>query len=722
LPGTVAFDTCAAWPTIGLNTTICTTTPLRHDVAGETTVVSVSGANVRMDLIFRVLPGPGNYVTIGTPASGLRRVPTSATAITAADSSFWTSYLNDNGTYGTPGGHPAGTFPARWSHLVWNSARCDTADFITAPVESRGWGQTAVGGGFYCSMLHEDELNGARARLAILRNQCFLQDTTGVLQAPNINCGRAVEGFGAYPPAWVNTLPASYSGYPKLAPSWPKTPEGTKIIPDGLFTPGTHIQYFFRRQNLDTPLVFEMMPDTNRVLQPGVSNNTDGSRWMTWSVLPDAWKKHAYGGLGEACMLYVDWNDGRGNERVWVSIADSIGATHVSKWGAHNGWHASGQQVIDADVDNPANFVRNKNAQAGTTWDMYGVRAGEAGGDASGSLGSRESNREPVGLEAGKHARNAPTQTMLDQYSMVMITTGTLLNDILGPFSNRSQDDKKVLKNYLLNGNALDIRGMFILGDGFLESIDPGAGLESEVQTLLAADLLDDSYRNLASDPLVGCPDLTPTAPITSRGDVYGFNNSCQATLDVLAPASGGASVVLYPDNLGAGVLHAVNPGNAEYWMSLTTGFKLNDLRSRFCGSSFGRLRFMFDVLDRFSEVIGLTCSPLEGEGLLLDTPQRDDGQAFIDFMSLKNNPLVRGNAVVSFGLSKSDRVTLKVYDVTGRLVRTLLDKQAFQAGNWDITWDGADDHGRQVPRGVYLSSLESVNGRNDQRKVTVLR
>jgi hypothetical protein len=421
-------------------------------------------------------------------------------------------------------------------------------------------------------------------------------------------------------------------------------------------------------------------------------------------------------------MLYVDWNDQRGNERVWVSVADSIGATQAAKFGAHNGWHASGQQVLDGDVDDPAGFVRNKNAQAGTSWDLYGVKAGEAGADGSGSIGSRESNREPVGLEAGKDARNAPTQTMLDQYSMVMITTSTLLDEILGPFPNRSQDDKKVLKNYLLNGNALDIRGLFILGEGFLESIDPGAGLESEVQTLLAADLVDASYRVLASDPLVGCPDLTPTAPITSNGDVYGFNNSCQATLDVLGAAAGGQTVVLYPDNLGAGVMHAVNPVNDEYWLSLTTGFKLNDARSRFCGSSFGRLRFMFDVLELFEDVIGITCALTGDPSITLDTPPSGSGQTFVDFMSLKNNPLVKGNAVVSFGLSKSDRVTLKVYDVTGRLVRTLLDNQSFQAGNWDITWDGADNLGRQVPRGVYFSSFETVGGRSFQKKMTVLK
>ena len=724
LPGTAAFDTCAAWVQNGLNTSIRTTNVFRHDVAGDTSAISVNGNNVRLDVVFRILPGPGNYSSVGTKSSGLRRKPTaSLPKIATTDSSFWTSYINNNGTYGTAGGHPAGTFENRWSELVWNSARCDTVDAIQARVNSRQFGQVADGGGIWCSMYHEDELAGARAKLAVLRDQCFLEDTAGVLQAPNINCNRAVEGFGAYPPAWVAAVEAitpGYTGYPAgwINGSNTKTDEGTKIFPDGVFTPGTHIQYFFRREDLNTSQV-DMMPDTNLVLQPGAGGDTDGKRWQTFSVLPDAWKKYSYlGSLGEACMLYVDWIDGRGNERIWVSAADSIGATSSLKFGGHNGWHAMG----GADVDDAAGFVRNLNTQAGTSWDKYDFKAGEAGGDPSGPIGARESNREPVGLEAGKDARNAPTQKMLDQYSMLFITFGTSNSENIGPFSNRSADDKKVLNRYLKNGTLSDVRGLFIMGDGFLESIDPGAGLEPDVQALLAADLnAGGDYRALASDPLNGCPDMTILSPITSNGDVYGFNNSCLATLDVLTAAAGGVAATEYPDNLVSGVMHS--PTSTDHWISLVTGYKINDLRSRFCGSSFGRLRFLFDVMEKFENVIGITCV-LTGDPLAtLDTPHTGNaGPALVDFMALKNNPLVSGSAIVSFGLAKTDRVTVKVYDVSGRLVRTLADKQLFQAGPWELKWDGTDNAGRQVSRGVYFSALETAGGKRFQQKMTVLK
>ena len=107
------------------------------------------------------------------------------------------------------------------------------------------------------------------------------------------------------------------------------------------------------------------MPDTNTVFPQLNEFNFDGHRWQQFSVLPDAWKFSRYGGLGQACMLYVDWADRNGTERAWVSIADTIGATAGAKRGAHNGWAAPS----GADLNDPAYFV-NRNAQPGTTWDI----------------------------------------------------------------------------------------------------------------------------------------------------------------------------------------------------------------------------------------------------------------------------------------------------------------------------------------------------------------
>ncbi|UCF71712.1 MAG: T9SS type A sorting domain-containing protein [candidate division WOR-3 bacterium] len=49
----------------------------------------------------------------------------------------------------------------------------------------------------------------------------------------------------------------------------------------------------------------------------------------------------------------------------------------------------------------------------------------------------------------------------------------------------------------------------------------------------------------------------------------------------------------------------------------------------------------------------------------------------------------------------------LKVYDVSGRLVRDLSSRISAMGHPSSITWDGTDDHGRQLANGIYFVNLE---------------
>jgi hypothetical protein len=57
------------------------------------------------------------------------------------------------------------------------------------------------------------------------------------------------------------------------------------------------------------------------------------------------------------------------------------------------------------------------------------------------------------------------------------------------------------------------------------------------------------------------------------------------------------------------------------------------------------------------------------------------------------------------YGMPKEGHVTLKIYNLTGQEVRTLVDD--FQsAGLRSVTWDGKNDLGQSVPSGVYMYRL----------------
>jgi flagellar hook assembly protein FlgD len=64
--------------------------------------------------------------------------------------------------------------------------------------------------------------------------------------------------------------------------------------------------------------------------------------------------------------------------------------------------------------------------------------------------------------------------------------------------------------------------------------------------------------------------------------------------------------------------------------------------------------------------------------------------------------------------------VELGVYDVNGRLVRSLL-HGAREAGSYQITWDGHDESGHTVAAGVYYARLLTPQG-NFVRSLVYLR
>jgi hypothetical protein len=738
------FDTTAAWVKVGVNTAPSTQDVDAFNVPGDSVSVTAFGTTTRVDMIFRILPGPGNYVNIGRPDLGtLRRVPNSATAISGAvanSSNFWESYLANNGAKGTPGGHAGGV----WNPNVWNSARCDTIEGGVFAVQGRAILGGPADDALFRSTYHESELNIApnpahgdpypvvttRSALGVSRHRCYLASASAA--TTDIDCVHDVPTVGA-------GYDLSYLAAP--AASWPgtnTTVEGTKILPDGLFTAGTHIEYFFRKET-DGGTFAGFMPETNTVFPQIEEGSNDAHRWQEFSVLPDRWKdanyKHpVYGtfGAGNACMLVVDNNDRRGDERVWVSVADTIGATAPIKHGAHNGWFAPGTGT--PAVNDPSNFVRAHGGQAGTTWDFYQVKASESLDTGAGSIGSRLSFRDPANTQInGKSSRLGPTPEMLTAfYKIIFLFSGDLNASILGPFPDKSANDVQILSDWLQEGNttALDAdRGFWAMGNGFVES----NFFEGGSQDLFNTDFLGVTLRNnsyvLESGNTELVPDLQPAAggPLAPRNDIWGIQSVCLWTNDVLERTPSllaQTSDMTKYENAGPGpfpLLASVAKAHnaAQPWISVVDGFDMINLRSRFDTDAKGRHRYFNEVA---TAVFSSIC-PIGGTALIaLDVPGLNDGSQFVDFMRLKGNPSYSGRATVEFGLREADRVEMRIFDVTGRLIRTLADRN-FEAGNHTLVWDGSDNSGKQVSRGVYFTQLRFVN-RNftAAKKLTVLK
>jgi len=83
-------------------------------------------------------------------------------------------------------------------------------------------------------------------------------------------------------------------------------------------------------------------------------------------------------------------------------------------------------------------------------------------------------------------------------------------------------------------------------------------------------------------------------------------------------------------------------------------------------------------------------------------------------------NP-ARRQAVITYDVpGAGGLVTLRLYDVSGRSVRTLVDASR-PSGQWSVTWDGRDNLGRTVAPGLYLVRMQAA-GFADVRRLAMMR
>jgi hypothetical protein len=98
------------------------------------------------------------------------------------------------------------------------------------------------------------------------------------------------------------------------------------------------------------------------------------------------------------------------------------------------------------------------------------------------------------------------------------------------------------------------------------------------------------------------------------------------------------------------------------------------------------------------------------------DTPKAPEATYLAQNQPNPFNPTTR----IAFGLSAPAHVSLRIYDVAGRLVRVLAEG-ARPAGNYSELWDGRDSGGRAVASGIYFYRLQA-GPFSETKKMALLR
>ncbi|MBD3163120.1 MAG: hypothetical protein GF328_13540, partial [Candidatus Latescibacteria bacterium] len=112
------------------------------------------------------------------------------------------------------------------------------------------------------------------------------------------------------------------------------------------------------------------------------------------------------------------------------------------------------------------------------------------------------------------------------------------------------------------------------------------------------------------------------------------------------------------------------------------------------------------------------TCDP--NPCINVDAEEMVDLPSAIHLYRNAPNPF-RETTVIRFALPEQMRIDLRVYDLAGNCVRTLIDGAVKSPGQHYVDWDGTDDRGQRVGSGVYFYCFESGSKR-EARSLILLR
>jgi hypothetical protein len=325
---------------------------------------------------------------------------------------------------------------------------------------------------------------------------------------------------------------------------------------------------------------------------------------------------------------------------------------------------------------------------------------------------------------------------MMNNYRAVFVLASDLGPETFGPLAEQTDDDIGLFQSYMLSGGSPQPRGFIIDGDQTADGLIADGHFAFLLNYLKASQRSSD-YRAISGNPNhIANLDVQPflrggafwSCPSCGGGTWWdgrlGVRSECYLDNDVLTPdvTAPAAQAGAFYENVGAQgpyVAAVYGPaGGSRPYNSLYMGWTIG---------LFGGMGTPGTLLSVGTKALltgivgGLMPQCFSPIGCPLVCIGVGDGSSFVQFMGLKSsNPMRSGQARIAFGILRSDKVQIRIYDVTGRVVRTVADR-VFTAGEEHVViWDGTNDTGQKVHSGVYFYQLKTPSW-TSQRKLVVL-
>jgi hypothetical protein len=295
-------------------------------------------------------------------------------------------------------------------------------------------------------------------------------------------------------------------------------------------------------------------------------------------------------------------------------------------------------------------------------------------------------------------------QQLNDCYQKILWDCGPLAITLGDGLGDPEKTDDYLLVNTFL-GNLTSPGGVYLAGDRVAQYLNGYAGTEAVnfKSTYMPFNLVTDNHRGAPTNFQVS-PKIIfwPGRCFSDNFFVFG---GCPQLNDFDVMTASGSSLVEMSYNTSMNANGAVLSNVNVNARVLLSGFSFQYIRD-------DELDGISDRAEHLHDIIEWLGNPLP--------PTTDAGPAIKNDLSQNYPNPFNPQTTIAFSLKERGNVSLKVYNVSGELVRTLMD-EAQDKGAHTKVWDGRNDAGQSVSSGVYFYKLVS-NNFSQTKKMVLLK
>jgi hypothetical protein len=163
---------------------------------------------------------------------------------------------------------------------------------------------------------------------------------------------------------------------------------------------------------------------------------------------------------------------------------------------------------------------------------------------------------------------------------------------------------------------------------------------------------------------------------------------------DVITPVGTAALEMSYAGTAGAVVSQVTLNSTERSVAVLLSGFSFHNIADDTPNGLLDRVDHLYDILAFFGYIATIPTSV-------------NDARRCVNNLSQNYPNPFNPTTTIKYSIKQTGPVTLRVYNVAGQLVKTLVDgKQRPRAGGFTVRWNGVNNSGERVASGVYFYKL----------------